>query len=245
MASTSVDLDLTSSIRATFGSDTRMLRFRSSSNAEDAIGFSGAGLYDSFSGCLADDLDGNQNGPSGCDAGESSEHTVARALVRVWASLWNAQAYDEREWYGIDHKRAAMAVLVDPRATNELANIVAFSGNPASPGDDRYLVDAQAGELDVVLPDPGVFPEESLLTVANGVVTAIHRIRGSSELSAGNWVLEDAQLDQIGGLLWQIVQVFPVDGDVPTGATVLLDTEWKILSDGSLIVKQVRPFLRK
>ena len=245
MASTSVDLDLTSSIRATFGSDTRMLRFRSSSNAEDAIGFSGAGLYDSFSGCLADDLDGNQTGPCGCDASESSERTVARALARVWASLWNAEAYDEREWYGIDHKRAAMAVLVDPRATNELANIVAFSGNPTSPGDDRYLVDAQAGELDVVLPDPGVFPEESLLTVANGVVTAIHRIRGSSELPAGNWVLDDAQLGQIGGLLWQIVQVFPVDGDVPTGATVLLDTEWKILSDGSLIVKQVRPFLRK
>jgi hypothetical protein len=77
------------------------------------------------------------------------------------------------------------------------------------------------------------------------VVTAIHRARESSELPAGNWVLKDAQLEQNGGLLWQIVQVFPVDGDVPAGATVLLDTEWKILSDGSLIVKQVRPFLRK
>jgi hypothetical protein len=112
-------------------------------------------------------------------------------------------------------------------------------------GDDRYLVDAQAGELDVVLPDPGVFPEESLLTVASGVVTAIRRIRGSSELPAGTWVLADAQLEQLGALLWQIVQVYPVDGAVPPGATVLLDTEWKILSDGSLVVKQVRPFLRK
>ncbi len=36
-----------------------------------------------------------------------------------------------------------------------------------------------------------------------------------------------------------------IDGTVPSGATVLLDTEWKILSDGRLIVKQVRPFLRK
>jgi hypothetical protein len=245
MAGTLVDVDLTSSIRAVFGSDTRMLRFRSSSNAEDALAFSGAGLYDSFSGCLADDLDGNQTGPSGCDASEPSERTVARALVRVWASLWNAAAYDEREWYGIDHTRAAMAVLVDPRAKGELANIVAFSGNPAAPGDDRYLVDAQAGELDVVLPDPGVFPEESLLDVTSGVVTTIRRIRGSSELPAGAWVLGDAQLGEIGGLLWQIVQVFPVDGVIPAGATVLLDTEWKILSDGTLIVKQVRPFLRR
>jgi hypothetical protein len=246
MASTSVDIDsLTSVIRATFGTDTRMLRFRSSSNAEDAVEFSGAGLYDSYSGCLADDLDGNQTGPCGCDAEESSERTVARALVRAWASLWNDEAYDEREWYGIDHRRAAMGVLVDPRATDELANIVAFSGNPAAAGDDRYLVDAQAGELDVVLPDPGVFPEENLLTVADGVVTSIHRVRGSSELPAGAWVLPDAQLEEIGSLLWQIVQVFPIDGTVPSGATVLLDTEWKILSDGTLIVKQVRPFLRK
>jgi hypothetical protein len=245
MASTPADVDLSGAIRAAFGTDTRMLRFRSSSNAEDAISFSGAGLYDSFSGCLVDDLDGNQTGPSACDSSEKNEHTVARALARVWASLWNAQAYDEREWYGIDHQRAAMAVLVDPRATGELANIVAFSGNPTTPRDDRYLVDAQAGELDVVLPDPGVFPEESLLTLANGVVTAIHRIRGASVLPAGARVLQDAQLEEIGGVLWQIVQAFPVDGTVPAGATVLLDTEWKILSDGRLIVKQVRPFLRR
>ncbi len=245
MSNANVAVDLTNEIRATFGADTHMLRFRSSSNAEDAIAFSGAGLYDSYSGCLADDLDGDKNGPSGCDATESKERTVARALVRVWASLWNAEAYDEREWYGIDHRRAAMAVLVDPRATGELANIVAFSGNPNAPGDDRYLVDAQAGELDVVLPDPGVFPEESLLTVTGGTVTAISRVRGSSQLAAGTWVLEDARLEQLGGLLWQIVQVFPVDGDVPSGATVLLDTEWKILSDGRLVVKQVRPFLKR
>jgi hypothetical protein len=30
-----------------------------------------------------------------------------------------------------------------------------------------------------------------------------------------------------------------------SGAMVLLDTEWKILSDGGLIVKQVWPFLRR
>jgi phosphoenolpyruvate synthase/pyruvate phosphate dikinase len=245
MSNSATDTDLSADIRAAFGSDTRMLRFRSSSNAEDALEFSGAGLYDSFSGCLADDLDGDKTGPSACDASEPSEHTVARALVRVWASLWNAEAYDEREWYGIDHERAAMAVLVDPRATGELANIVAFSGNPTAKSDDRYLVDAQAGELAVVLPEPGVFPEENLLTMTNGEVSAIDRARASSQVTAGTWVLQDAQLQQIGSLLWQIVQVYPVDGKVPSGASVILDTEWKILADGSLVVKQVRPFLRR
>lgn len=90
-----------------------------------------------------------------------------------------------------------------------------------------------------------MFPEESLLTVTGGTVTAISRVRGSSQLDAGTWVLEDARLAQLGALLWQIVRVFPIDSEVPPGATVLLDTEWKILSDGRLVAKQARPFLKR
>lgn len=246
MRDTPVDVAfLAEPIRAAFGTDDRMLRFRSSSNAEDALEFSGAGLYDSVSGCLADDLDGDEQGPSRCDPSESREHTAAEALARVWASLWNVAAYEEREWYGIDHRRAAMAVLVDPRIDDELANIVAFTGNPTASTDNRYLVDAQAGDLDVVSSAPGVYPEQELITVTEGTVTAIDRMQGSSELLAGEWVLDDPRLEELGAMLWEIAGVYPVDGVVPEGATVLLDTEWKILSDDSLIIKQVRPFLRE
>ncbi len=238
-------ISLVEPIQQAFGTDARMLRFRSSSNAEDALGFSGAGLYDSVSGCLADDLDGDEQGPSRCDPTEAREHTAAEALARVWASLWNAAAYEEREWYGIDHRRAAMAVLVDPRIDDELANIVAFTGNPTSSPDDRYLVDAQAGDLAVVSSAPGVYPEQELITVTEGPVTAIDRMQGSSELAAGDWVLDDQRLEELGVLLWELASVYPVDGAVPEGATVLLDTEWKILADGSLVIKQVRPFLRE
>ena len=138
-----------------------------------------------------------------------------------------------------------MAVLVDPRIDDELANIVAFTGNPTSSTDDRYLVDAQAGDLDVVSSAPGVYPEQELITVTEGTVTAIERMQGSSELPAGEWVLSDPRLEELGALLWEIAGVYPVDGSVPEGATVLLDTEWKILADGSLVIKQVRPFLRE
>ena len=41
-----------------------------------------------------------------------------------------------------------------------------------------------------------------------------------------------------------IESVYPVDGEVPGDQIVLLDTEWKVLVDGRLIIKQVRPFLR-
>ena len=52
-----------------FGFDpNKNLRFRSSTNVEDSEQFTGAGLYDSFSGCLADDLDNDTAGPCACDA---------------------------------------------------------------------------------------------------------------------------------------------------------------------------------
>ena len=45
----------------------KKIRFRSSTNVEDSNQFTGAGLYDSFSGCLADDMDGDSVGPCICD----------------------------------------------------------------------------------------------------------------------------------------------------------------------------------
>ncbi|HYD48543.1 MAG TPA: hypothetical protein VEB21_09355, partial [Terriglobales bacterium] len=44
------------------------IRFRSSTNVEDSDVFTGAGLYESESGCLADDTDDDEAGPSHCDA---------------------------------------------------------------------------------------------------------------------------------------------------------------------------------
>src|SRR5690606_14894396 len=123
-----------------FGSAEQTVRFRSSSNAEDGAFFNGAGLYDSYSGCLADDLDADDAGPSHCDAHELKERGVCRALRKVWASLWNPRAYDERAFYGIDQRKTAMAVLVNERSEQERANMVAFSGNPVLPSDPRYLV---------------------------------------------------------------------------------------------------------
>jgi len=247
MRATPCDPDLLTEIEswllATFGADDVMARFRSSSNAEDALAFSGAGLYDSTSVCLADQNDGDADGPSLCDADEPDERDVCRGLTKVWASLWNMGAYEERDWYGIDQRAVAMGILVDTRTKDEQANIVAFSGNPFDVGDDRYVVNAQIGELDVVSSAPGVWPEKDLLALEDGVVTGIERAVGSSELPAGQWVLSEARLSELGAALWTIVEVYPIDAEVPPSAGVLLDTEWKVCADGRLIVKQVRPFL--
>ncbi|MDP2313452.1 MAG: PEP/pyruvate-binding domain-containing protein [Pseudomonadota bacterium] len=233
--------ELETRILAVFGNDTTMVRFRSSSNAEDGLDFSGAGLYNSDSACLADELDADEVGPSHCDPDKADEETLTDSLQEVWASSWNLAAWEERDWYGIDHERVAMGILCDTRSNAELANIVAFAGNPTADGDDRYLVNAQLGELEVVSAESGVYPEKALLTLEDGVVTQVDRVSSSSE---ADLVLTDAELAEIGAVLWDIALLYPNDDEVPEGHTLIWDTEWKITSEGQLIIKQIRPFLR-
>jgi hypothetical protein len=87
-----------------------------------------------------------------------------------------------------------------------------------------------------------VYPESTLLTLdSSGTVTKIERVAQSTEASI---VLSDEELDHIGAVFYDIAQRYPVDDDVPKGHDLLWDTEWKILSDGQLVVKQIRPYLR-
>lgn len=230
-------------IRAVWGRDDVMVRFRSSSNAEDGLEFSGAGLYTSESACVADEVDGDDEGPSACDADKDNERTVAAGLTTVWASLWTMQAFEERDWYGIDHGQVAMGILCDTRVDDEQANVVAFTGNPTAI-DDRYLIEAQIGEYDVVSAEAGIYPETELVTVEGGDVTKILRVDGSSELEAGEWVLTDAQITELAELFWDIAEVFPQDEVAPADTTILWDTEWKVDAGGQLLIKQIRPFLR-
>lgn len=224
---------LASRIEEVFGSTTEVVRFRSSSNAEDGAFFNGAGLYDSYSGCAADDFDDDEAGPSRCEPDEPKERGACRALKKVWASLFNPRAVDERAWYGIDPSRVAMGVLVSERSQDERANMVAFSGNPVARSDRRYLVNAQVKEIPVVSAEPGTWPEQVLLTIDDGgQVDAIERVLSSSELGAGEAVLDDPTLRTIGKLLSGVAARYPFDDAPPAGKTFLLDTEWKVEHDG-------------
>lgn len=227
-----------------FGSDTVMVRLRSSSNAEDSLGFSGAGLYDSSSVCLADELDGDSVGPSRCDPDKDDERTIRDGIRETWASLWNNRAWEERAWYGVDPSKVAMGILVNTRSNDEQANAVAFSGNPTDISDGRYLINAQEGELEVVSADPGVTPERLLVTVVDGEVTDVDRLSESSEVPAGEVVLDEVELAELAAVLFEASLVFPQDDTVPEGNDVIWDTEWKVDTDGQVKIKQIRPYLR-
>lgn len=232
-------------IRAVHGDTTTMVRFRSSSNAEDGLAFNGAGLYDSTSVCAADSLDGDAAGPSRCDPNQPSERTIERGLRRVWASLWNFRAWEERAYYGVDHLAAGMAILVTPAFPDERANGVAFSGNPLRPTAPEYVVNVQLGDTSVVLPDPGVLPERDVLDVdAAGRVVGVRRVRPSSLVPPGTHVMSDTELRELGDVLTLARERFPVEAGAPPGAVVMLDAEFKLRKgDDQLILKQIRPFL--
>ncbi len=231
-------------IREVFRADNIPVRFRSSSNVEDVLEFNGAGLYDSTSACVLDTVDADDVGPSHCDFTQASERTIERALKKVWASNWNYRAYEERAFFGIPQELSTMGVLVNRAFLNERANGVAFTGDPNRPEDSRYVVIVQAGEESVVSPSPGVLAEKNLLRVEEGELVEIVRASPSNLIGAGEFVLSDVQLAELGRLLWHVDRHFPIDADDVPRRQVLLDIEFKIEANGELALKQVRPFLR-
>ncbi len=129
-------------VLARFGQE--RVRFRSSSNTEDLPTFNGAGLYTSISAELGD-----------------PERLVADAMRTVWASLWNARAYDERAYARIQRDTLAMGILVHPASLSEKANGVGVSRNVLEPTrGDQYYINAQVGEASVTNPAPAVSTEQ-------------------------------------------------------------------------------------
>ena len=235
---------LASRIVEVLGAAEKTVRFRSSSNAEDLLEFNGAGLYDSVSACAADDLDDDRAGPSACDPSRDEEIGIARALRRVWGSLWNFRAYEEREYYQIPHSRVGMAILVSEGFPDELANGVSFTGNPSLRGDRRFVVNAQAGDSGVVFTDPGVVAEKDVLVVRSGIVESILRVRPSSLVPEGAFVLGDESLRELGSVMALVEKDYPVELGDHQPDEVLLDFEFKLdRRTGRIRLKQVRPFL--
>lgn len=69
---------------------------------------------------------------------------LARAIAAVWSSLWTAHAAAYRQRLGIADADAAMAVVVMPLVPARLSG-VAFTCDPRSGRDDRYVINAVSG----------------------------------------------------------------------------------------------------
>jgi hypothetical protein len=223
----------------------RKIRFRSSTNVEDSEQFSGAGLYDSYSGCLADDLDGDNAGPSACDPTEPNERGVLRALRRVYASFYNENAFLERLRHGVDEAAVGMAVLVHHSTPDaiELANGVAtvevdkrFAGWR---GLTLHLV-TQPGAVSVANPEPNARPEVVRAESWSEGQINLGLERGSGLLPLGATVLAwEEEYRELVRLLDRATRAF--EEEFPAKQAFTLDFEYKkIAPEGVLRVKQIR-----
>lgn len=222
----------------------RKLRFRSSTNVEDTEQFTGAGLYDSYSGCLTDDLDGDTAGPSACDPAEAEERGVFRAIQRVYASFYNDNAFLERRRLGVDESIVGMALLVhesfpdaDERA-NGVTTLNWEAGFGGSPWTSWRMV-TQVGAESVTNPDSTARPEV-VEGYRFGTDYAVALREHSSRVPLGAAVLAwDAEYLTFGRMFNRVGDAYaPLSGGKKE---YQLDFEFKKSVSRGWQVKQVRP----
>ena len=208
-------------IHASFPEGTS-LRCRSSTNNEDLPGFSGAGLYDSFTHRV-------------------DEGHLANSVKQVFASLWNFRAVQEREFYRIDHMLTSMGVLIHPNYDEEEANGVAVTTDILYRTEGTYYLNTQVGEDLVTNPEEDSVPEELLLDWFDAGKTKV--MRRSNHVKDG-LILSPEHLDQLREALGIIHNRFAkLYGYSYDARDFAMELEFKVTREGKLSIKQARPWV--
>jgi pyruvate,water dikinase len=199
------------------------VRLRSSTNAEDLEGFSGAGLYTSLSAWAA------------------GEDAAGERIRRVWASVWNFKAFEERRFWNMDHMAVKMGVLVHQAFPSEEANGVLITQNVVDLTTAGMYVNVQLGEVPVTNPELGAIPEIfSLVPKPLGTVP-VSRQRYSS-LSPHEPILLEDEIQQLYDAAKSVQAHFaPLYGE--SIYSLILDLEFKFHGpERHLFIKQARPY---
>ncbi|WGD34768.1 PEP/pyruvate-binding domain-containing protein [Olleya sp. YS] len=231
---TPIDPDLITKVEAKIIEigDFKRMRFRSSTNAEDIVGFSGAGLYDSKTGIVGDSI-----------------KTIEKAIKKVWSSLWYERAFLEREYFNIDQNSIAMGVLVHRSFPNEKANGVAITKNLYRKQYLGNVINVQLGEASVVQPEDGVTCDQIICYSGSSSKLyndkRIVEIISHSNLNNGELVMSEAEIIHLSEQLEKIKKhyYYNVYKSKKKYLDFGLDIEFKLMDeDRKLYIKQVRYF---
>jgi hypothetical protein len=216
----------------------RRIHFRSSTNVEDSDLFTGAGLYDSESGCLADDIDDDTAGPSRCDPERAGERGVFRALRKVFLSFYSDNAFLERLRHRVDETTVGMAVLVHHTFVDEteLANGVAAL-RVTGPTTAFATIVSQPGVYSVTNPEDDGVPE---VVEASSFGTSVYPSlrQGAERLPLGATVLDwQNEYVQLMNLLRAVAEAF---GTFHGETQFDIEFEFKKVEGEGLVLRQVR-----
>ena len=201
---------------------------RSSTNSEDLPDFSGAGLYTSVPNVRED-------------------NALLEAIKTVWASLWNFQAYEARESFGINHSAVYPAVLIQEGINAEAAGVL-ITTNPFDREDRRSVyINAKRG-LGIRVVEGRRVPEQLIFNSRTGAVRVLTRSGDDTMLTFDDRggvrevkidtersVLTDAVVRRLARAALQIERAFGGREQ---------DIEWVTIGNQIYIV-QSRPYVEK
>ncbi len=200
---------------------------RSSTNAEDLVNFSGAGLHDT------------KPNVKGLDA-------VCEAIKFVWASSWTLRAYDARAFAGIDQNTVYGSALVQVGVPATAAGVVA-TVHPTDPDDEKnYTINAKSG-LGMAVVDGRKIPESLIVSWYNRGIRVLSRSDEPTMLmfdekggvhevpnpNKGKPVLSDQKAVQLAIVSKRLTELFK---------NPKLDIEWVYVGD-QLYIVQTRPLV--
>jgi len=199
---------------------------RSSTNAEDLPNFSGAGLYTTVPNIRTDDQ-------------------LMDAIKTVWASVWNYEAYEARESFGMNHFGVYPAVLIQEGINADSAG-VAITTDPFDRTDRQAIyINAKRG-LGIKVVEGRRVPEQLLYRARTKSIRVLTRSdedtmlgfdeRGGIkeiEIEEHRAVLTDEMVRRLARMALRIKRVFGERDQ---------DIEW-LYQGGKLYIVQSRTYI--
>jgi hypothetical protein len=199
---------------------------RSSSNSEDLPNFSGAGLYTTVPNVRGD-------------------QQLIDAIKKVWASLWNFEAYEARERANVDHSKIFMAVLLQEGINSESSGVMISTDPFDNENKGAIYISAKRG-LGIKVVEGQRIAEQIIFRPRTNAIQVLTRSAEDSLLT----------FDEKGG-----VKEVPIEGDrvvltddvirrLVRAATAIKrvfgsrdqDIEWAYMK-GQIYIVQSRPFI--
>jgi len=205
---------------------------RSSSNSEDLPNFSGAGLYSSVANVIDDE-------------------SLITAVKKVWASLWNFDAYEARVRNYVSQTDVYMSALVQIGINMKKGGVMITKDPFNARARNVVYISAVCGHNSKVVDNAGI-PEQLLYSAAANSVTVKTLsqqqnalefdekgdLRPTRETCAGpdQRVLTNAEARALAKAALAIKKAF--------GGSVAQDIEWGII-DRKIFIVQSRPYIDK
>lgn len=201
------------------------IRLRSSTNNEDLPEFNGAGLYES----------------KGFNSKDNDEK-LKKKILAVYSSLWSERAFEEREFFGIDHLKVGMSILIQEAFQKEVANGVIVT-TLIGAGKVQIIVNSQSGEHSVTNPEENILSESFLINPESGSIEKTYSESSLSPVFIGNKANE-LQLKQLQEATLKLHNQFTKQRvDAGDKNKYGIDIEFKIMHEkgkNKLYFKQVR-----